>query len=228
MSVLTLPVPWKDINEVGLKGVFEVHSSDLRRQKVKGSRVCELMAILNEKLKALPQHRSHICIVKSLRLHGCRVSDDRLLESLIPDLESSTPRLVVAVQARPKTTKSKGLVVFVKTLTGKSVTVVSTSDDTVDCVKSQIRVQAHVPVDDQRIMYGSKQLEDNRKLWYYKIKNNSSLYLVARLRGGITEGSASRSFVNVSNGLKLVERKLSHTAPDWRGCTKGLKCGRLL
>ncbi|CAI5723235.1 unnamed protein product [Peronospora destructor] len=139
MSVLTLPLPWMDINEVGLKGVIEVHSSDLRRQKVKGSRVCELMAILNEKLKALPQQ-----------------DDDRLLESLILDLESSTPRLVVAVQARPKTTKNKGLVVFVKTLTGKSVTVVCTSDDTVDCVKSQIRVQAHVPVDDQRISNGER------------------------------------------------------------------------
>ncbi|CAI5739956.1 unnamed protein product [Peronospora destructor] len=60
MSVLTLPLPWMDINEVGLKGVIEVHSSDLRRQKVKGSRVCELMAILNEKLKALPQQESYL------------------------------------------------------------------------------------------------------------------------------------------------------------------------
>ncbi|CAI5700970.1 unnamed protein product [Peronospora effusa] len=87
MSVLTLPVPWTDINEVELKGVIEVYSSDLRRQKLKGSRVCELMAILNEKLRALPQHDTYIRTVKSLHLHGSRVSDDRLLESLIPDLE---------------------------------------------------------------------------------------------------------------------------------------------
>ncbi|CAH0491607.1 unnamed protein product [Peronospora farinosa] len=154
---------------------------------------------------------------------GKTESDDRLLESLIPDLESSIPRLVVAVHARPKTKKSKGLVVCVKTLTGKSVTIVCASNDTVDCVKSQIRVTAHVPVDDQRIMYGSKQLEDHRKLSYYKIKNNSSLYLIARLRGGFSKApSASRSFVDVSNGSKVVKRELSHTAPDWRECTKGL------
>ena len=141
-----------------MKGVIEIHNSNLRQHELQSTRVCELMAIFNGKVQALPQYKSRIRTIKSLHVHGSRVSADRLFKSLIPDVESSTPRLVVAVQARRQTTRCKSLVVFVKTLTGKSVTIVYTSDDTVKCVKLELRAKAHVPMDDQRIMYRNKQL----------------------------------------------------------------------
>lgn len=224
MSVLTLPVPWTDEDKDGLKGVIEIHNTDLPRQNFEGSRVCELIAILNKKLQDLPQDGSGVRDVESIQLYGTRISDARLLESLIPGLESSTPRLVATVRARPNAAKGKSLVVFVKTLTGKTVIVACTSEDAVGYVKTRVRDEAHIPVANQRIMYGGKQLEDHRKLSLYKIQKNSSLHLVARLPGGGFSGgpSAPRSFADVSDGSKLAKLELVTTGPEWRTCEEGL------
>ena len=41
-----------------------------------------------------------------------------------------------------------------------------------------------MPIDDQRLIFSGKQLEDNRTICDYKIHNGNELYLVVRLRGG--------------------------------------------
>jgi surface protein len=73
--------------------------------------------------------------------------------------------------------------IFVRLVEGKQLTLDVEPSDTIETVKKKIEVIEGLKPEQQKLIFASQFLEDNKTLSEYKIKYQSTLHLVIRLRG---------------------------------------------
>ncbi|KAF4041812.1 Ring finger domain [Phytophthora infestans] len=210
MGGITLSIPFTDRFEQGLQGIVEVQASDL----LENASVSSLIGVLNAKFRAASDEKGSARIVDNMLLYGAELDHSRELDAVIPDLTSSSARLVARTRFIPRFVD-----VTVKTLTGKCMFLSVPVNDTVGELKKQIYDREGIPPDQQRLVLDGRALEKRNTLEHYDVKAECTLHLTLRMRGG----GGPIDFADLDyEDTWLVELQLDAKAPGWRTCTEGI------
>jgi len=107
--------------------------------------------------------------------------------------------------------------VFVKLLTGKTIGVNVRTTDKIESVKEFVSEKHSIPVDQQRLIFSGKTLEDKNCISDYNIQKDSTIHLVVRIKGLGAEKEMPKNPILI-NERTVVELSLAshnlHSTPD--------------
>ena len=83
---------------------------------------------------------------------------------------------------KQKQARKQGMIIFIKTLTGKTISLNVDRNESIASVKQKFQNKEGIPPERQRLIFAGKQLEDHRVLSDYNIQANSTLHMILKLR----------------------------------------------
>jgi large subunit ribosomal protein L40e len=83
--------------------------------------------------------------------------------------------------------------VLIKTMTGKIFAIDTEASESIGELKSRVAEVEKIPIEQQRLIFNGRQLDDDRTLSDYDIQRGAQINLCLRLRGGMYHGTSGRS-----------------------------------
>ena len=109
--------------------------------------------------------------------------------------------------------------IFVKTLTGNTVTVDMEPFETLKNMKQKIQNKVGIPPDQQRLIFAGEQLEDSRTLSDYGIVSESTIHMVLRLRGQgdmvCRANCVKKELTRAAHSLFAARTPMHHSHPHY-------------
>ena len=115
-------------------------------------------------------------------LEGCVAHSPTTAPAKQADVDCKLNALAVRVTASVCRVSVVLSQLYVKTLTGKTITIGFNPEDTILHLKQRVQDKEGIPPAQQRLIFAGKQLEDNHTVHSYGISKECTLHLVLRLR----------------------------------------------
>lgn len=190
-----------DANKMTIKIEYEGTISEL---KVKQDIFCRELKQMIE-FKYTPNPISfrfiHLCV------NGIEIENYEQISKYI-----TTKSIIVATRSQPFFS-TRSFQIFIKTMTGKTITIEATSLSTTHDIKKMIEAKEGIPPDQQRLIFDGKQLEDDNTIGSAYVEKEATLLLVLRLRGGMFHASSATNDYcsTLTTASKINEARTTQT-----------------